>query len=65
MEETPFKVGDIVKLKVGGPKMIVDSISDYDGTVRCQWFTGSKLNHGSFAPGTLELVTDSDAKIST
>lgn len=51
-----FKSGDFVKLRVGGPKMIVDSISQFDGDVTCQWFSGSKLNHGTFAPETLEKV---------
>lgn len=34
------KVGDVVKLKSGGPKMTVTSIEDHMGTpsVFCEWF---------------------------
>jgi uncharacterized protein YodC (DUF2158 family) len=53
-----FKPGDFVKLRVGGPKMIVDSINDYNQHASCQWFSGSKLNHGTFAPETLEKVAE-------
>ncbi len=58
MKNTPkFKIGDIVKLKSGGPDMTVRSDS-HIGTVDylCQWFAGKKLEAGRFAPESLELV---------
>lgn len=50
-----FKVGDEVYLKVGGPKMVVDKVTEYRGdvTIRCQWFAGKKLDHGVFQPEAL------------
>jgi len=48
-------MGDIVKLKSGGPEMTVQK--EYgDGTYRCQWFAGKKLEGGIFPVESLELV---------
>jgi len=46
MDNIEFNVGDIVKLKSGGPEMTIQSTSDT--YVRCQWFAGKKLDKGSF-----------------
>lgn len=53
-----FAVGDIVKLKSGGPEMTVRTLPDpprkyYD----CQWFAGKKLESGTFPEDSLEAVT--------
>ena len=58
MKSTPkFKIGDIVKLKSGGPDMTVQDDSNVGETVYwCQWFAGKKLERGRFAPESLELV---------
>lgn len=55
-----FKVGEIVQLKSGGPKMTVKTISDSsdNDTIYCHWFAGSKLSFGRFAPETLIKVDD-------
>lgn len=53
-----FKVGDIVQLKSGGPKMTVTDDESVGGFVRCSWFAGAKLNHGAFTPDALLLVPD-------
>lgn len=54
---TKFAIGDIVKLKSGGPEMTVQSLPDAPGrSYRCQWFAGKKLEFGSFPPDSLELV---------
>ena len=54
---TKFAIGNIVKLKSGGPEMTVHSLPDAPGkTYRCQWFAGKKLESGSFPPDSLELV---------
>lgn len=53
-----FKVGDIIQLKSGGPKMTVQSLPDVrGGYIRCQWFAGSKLESGAFPPDSLEPAT--------
>jgi len=47
-----YKVGDIVQLKSGGPKMTIDGIEE--GEYLCKWFAGSKVEWGSFKPETLK-----------
>ncbi|CAH7328732.1 hypothetical protein VCHA40P238_40318 [Vibrio chagasii] len=42
-----FKVGDIVRLKSGGPDMAVNIFSQVNG-YKCQWFAGKKLEQGFF-----------------
>jgi uncharacterized protein YodC (DUF2158 family) len=51
-----FKVGDIVKLKSGGPDMTVEGWSDYYKSYEVQWFAGKKLDTGRFKFESLELV---------
>jgi uncharacterized protein YodC (DUF2158 family) len=57
MRETPFKVGDIVKLKSGGPEMTVQLVDPTLKSIRCSWFAGKKLEHGSFVPEAILKVT--------
>lgn len=47
-----FSVGDVVKLKSGGPKMTVVSVEA--DLVDCSWFKNEELMHGSFVPDSLE-----------
>lgn len=55
--QSKFAVGDIVKLKSGGPEMTVQSQPDPPGKMyQCQWFAGKKLESGRFPPDSLELV---------
>lgn len=61
-----LKVGDIVRLKSGGPKMTVVSVEeDINGSalretsllvVGCQWFAGDKLDTGYFHAPFLVVV---------
>lgn len=58
-----FKLGDIVKLKCGGPSMIVSHWeSDKYHITRCgyicRWFAGKKQDRGTFLPELLELVEE-------
>jgi uncharacterized protein YodC (DUF2158 family) len=46
-----FKVGDLVRLKSGGPVMTVASVGQ---SVHCQWFAGAKLEKGFFDAESLE-----------
>lgn len=69
-QESLFAVGDVVRLKSGGPDMSVKHVSD-DAVERwssgltvnytCQWFAGKKLESGLFAGPTLERVTNGDS----
>ena len=60
--EQKFKVGDIVKLKSGSPKITVTTIiisaktKMPNGFVTCTWFVDTKLNSDDFNQDTLELV---------
>lgn len=49
-----FVIGDIVKLKSGGPEMTVQSHRESYYT--CQWFAGKKLENGRFPEDSLEKV---------
>jgi uncharacterized protein YodC (DUF2158 family) len=54
-----LKVGDIVRLKSGGPDMTIESIESLSfmgADYNCQWFTDKKLVYGSFKEETLEVV---------
>jgi uncharacterized protein YodC (DUF2158 family) len=53
MAEEAFKVGDVIKLKSGGPKMTVTSVGDLAGTLSV-WFDGTKQLHGTFPTGAVE-----------
>ena len=48
-----FKSGDLVQLKAGGPKMIVDRYEKR--RVYCQWFSGDKLQSASFPQVSLQF----------
>jgi len=45
--EPKFKIGDIVQLKSGGPKMTVTNVTRGEG-VHTAWFAGSKRESGYF-----------------
>jgi uncharacterized protein YodC (DUF2158 family) len=53
-----YSLGDIVKLKSGGPDMtvkeVISSMSGvFGGNYRCQWFAGKKLDMGVFPQESL------------
>jgi uncharacterized protein YodC (DUF2158 family) len=57
-----FKIGDVVKLKSGGPKMTVSTIKD--GEVWCTWFEDDKLARPYwFAPDMLERYTPNTPRV--
>ncbi|MNJ42161.1 hypothetical protein D3C77_371160 [compost metagenome] len=47
-KQAAFTVGDIVKLKSGGPDMTVQVVPEKGDNYRCQWFAGKKLEFGFF-----------------
>lgn len=60
-----YKIGDKVKLNVGGPDMAIKEThpgypgsSNFYGTYRCQWFGGKKLDSGDFPEENLILVIE-------
>lgn len=62
MAET-FEIGDIVRLKSGGPDMTVENtrgVSVDRVIVDCQWFAGKKLHRGAFDPETLVKVPNDE-----
>lgn len=59
-----YKLGDKVKLIVGGPDMAIREVTNnhdntkFIGSYKCQWFAGKKLDWGSFPEENLILVTE-------
>lgn len=53
---TQFPKGSKVRFNIGGPVMVVRGYSLSE--VRCQWFTGTTLREGTFAPESLDRVKD-------
>lgn len=56
-----YDIGDIVKLKSGGPDMTVKEVitqmgGQFSGSYRCQWFAGKKLDMGVFPEESLIAV---------
>ena len=59
-----FRVGDVVQLKSGGPRMTVTSVdNDAAGvpTVWCTWFEGSNEKRGSWPAYAVQAAPDSRA----
>jgi uncharacterized protein YodC (DUF2158 family) len=51
-----LEVGDVVRLRSGGPKMTVDAIG---GLIACAWFTGGgHAKRGFFELEMLELASE-------
>lgn len=61
--ENKFSLGDIVKLKSGGPDMTVKDVvlhhssKEFTGIYHCQWFAGKKLDTGAFPEESLVAVS--------
>jgi uncharacterized protein YodC (DUF2158 family) len=58
-KQAAFKIGEIVKLKSGGPDMTVRDINGNEEIgiyFQCQWFAGKKLESGSFRDESLVLA---------
>jgi uncharacterized protein YodC (DUF2158 family) len=55
-----LKVGDVVQLKSGGPKMTIEHIGRYgtssDAKAKCTWFEDAKKHEGLFSPEALSRV---------
>jgi uncharacterized protein YodC (DUF2158 family) len=56
-----FAVGDVVCSKLGGPKMIVETIGN--PFIFCYWPDGNDFRRGHFQPETLEKVDQYEARV--
>lgn len=60
--ENDFKVGDVVILKSGGPRMTIEGIDKYGlSTVKkalCTWFDGNKKVSEIFTMEAIELYDE-------
>lgn len=55
--DTQFKVGDVVRLKSGGPDMTIGTIEPGQPKfASCRWFDGKKLKQSTFPLDLLVLV---------
>jgi uncharacterized protein YodC (DUF2158 family) len=43
-----FKIGDIVRLKTGGPEMTVEAVDLRTADVQCTWLTDNLLHRSRF-----------------
>ena len=50
-----FETGDVVRLKAGGPPMVVRAVSG--DTAYCQWYAGVDLHQGTFLFTSLEDIS--------
>ncbi|WP_369920369.1 YodC family protein [Marinomonas polaris] len=61
-----YNIGDIVKIKSGGPDMTINKVSinvsteEFTGNYHCQWFAGKKLDTGIFPEDSLVPVTEEE-----
>ena len=51
-----FKPGDLVRLKSGGPAMVVEEIDKKDGSLMCLWFDDGQLESDTIASVALVAV---------
>lgn len=53
-----FKVGDVVQLKSGGPRMTITYVTER-GTFECSWFNDAgKRSHTTLRAETLNKIED-------
>jgi uncharacterized protein YodC (DUF2158 family) len=56
--EDQIKVGDVVRPKSGGPRMVVYKIGPWNGVIEadCEWVLNGKKETGSFALTSLKFA---------
>jgi uncharacterized protein YodC (DUF2158 family) len=54
----PFKVGDVVRLKTGGPEMTVEAVEARSPDVICTWLAQTMRRHGRFKALLLQKVEE-------
>lgn len=68
MAKQKFEAGDLVQLKAGGPKMVVEQVhkpleygeilSKGQISYRCTWFSGAKHNREDFKEEALQVFKE-------
>lgn len=55
-----LKIGDVVQIKSGGPKMTIEDIGEYNSEQKayCTWFDGNKKNSDLFKPEALRKIDE-------
>lgn len=56
----PIKVGDVVQLKSGGPRMTVSYLGD-GGKMECTWMLKGKVRWATFVAATLTVIPPHDS----
>lgn len=57
-----FKVGDVVRLRSGGPEMTVTATNLGESkNLRCEWFESGSVKISTFPAAALEKAADSRA----
>ena len=71
LEESTFQIGDIVRLRSGGPRMtIVDKNVILEEVIECSWFSAKGKHQdaalkGFYPPRALQLITEASPSDST
>ncbi|AYM81039.1 DUF2158 domain-containing protein [Agrobacterium tumefaciens] len=58
MSGTKFKAGDLVQLKAGGPKMVIEKYNKLNEAYRCSWFAGAKHNSELFTEESIQMFSE-------
>ena len=58
-----WKLGDVVRLKSGGPKMTVEKKLSSTLEFTCTWFNEKDVQRDIFRPEVLEEVLELDSQI--
>ncbi|RDI14581.1 YodC family protein [Flavobacterium sp. AG291] len=53
-----FKIGDVVRLKSGSPRMSVSEINSGNSYVKVEWYEDGKINAYAFHADQLKLDED-------
>ncbi len=57
-----MKIGDVVRLKSGGPYMTVGGAVDPMIGIHCLWFCGAELKAGMYPTSALEVIAPEDIR---
>jgi uncharacterized protein YodC (DUF2158 family) len=58
----PLKVGDLVRLKIGGPAMTIEAVDGKSPVVICTWIAGEVRRRGRFNASILQKVEEKQDK---
>ncbi|WP_412073936.1 YodC family protein [Tritonibacter mobilis] len=60
MSGNKFNPGDVVQLKAGGPKMVVEEWNPFNHAYKCSWFSGAKHNSQLFKEEAIQEYSEGD-----